>query len=95
VIFTAATSIGEGFSVSSASHLSDIAAALSLSPEELEAVDGETDLRTGTLLEIPLPASNEFQTARGRIVELSDKPHAELTDSELKEFVNAVGKLSL
>jgi len=45
---------GESFSVSAASHVASIAASLSLNANELEAVDGGSDARTGTLIEQPV-----------------------------------------
>jgi hypothetical protein len=43
------------FSVPAASHLASIAAALGVSPATLEVVDDATDLRTGTLRQVPVP----------------------------------------
>jgi len=48
------TTEGASFTVPAASHVADIAAGLSLNPNELEAVDGASDARTGTLLKPPI-----------------------------------------
>ena len=47
------TTEAESFSVSAASHVADMAAALSLNANELEAVDADSDARTGTLIDQP------------------------------------------
>ena len=47
------TTTGDDFSIPAASHVADIAAALSLNANELEAVDGSSDTRTGTLIAVP------------------------------------------
>jgi hypothetical protein len=48
------TTAGESFSVSAGSHVADMANALSLDASELEAVDGSSDARTGTLIDQPV-----------------------------------------
>jgi len=45
------TTEGASFSVPAASHVADMAAALSLNANELEAVDSGSDARTGTLID--------------------------------------------
>ena len=50
VLFTTA---GDSFSVPAASHVAGMATALSLNANELEAVDGNSDARTGTLIDQP------------------------------------------
>ena len=45
------TTEGASFSASADSHVAGIAAALSLNANELEAVDGDSDERTGTLID--------------------------------------------
>ena len=52
VLFIAA---GPEFSVPAASHQADIARALGLSPDALEVVDADSDLRVGPLQAIPSP----------------------------------------
>ena len=47
------TTEDESFSVPAASHVASMAAALSLNTNELEAVDGASDARTGTLIDQP------------------------------------------
>ena len=44
---------GASFSVPEIKHRTQIAAALSLSPDDLETVEGDSDQRTGTLVNIP------------------------------------------
>ena len=50
VLFTTA---GASFDVPADAHVASIAAALSLNANELEAVDGSSDARTGTLIAMP------------------------------------------
>ena len=47
------TTEGDSFSVPAASHVADIATALSLNANELEAVDAGAAARTGTLIDVP------------------------------------------
>tara|TARA_R110000824_G_scaffold86914_1_gene214617 strand:- start:50 stop:346 length:297 start_codon:yes stop_codon:yes gene_type:complete len=57
------TTEGASFSVPAASHVADMAAALSLNANELEAVDAGADARTGTLIDqpsIPTPRIDEL-----------------------------------
>ena len=51
------TSAGASFSAPADSHVAGIAAALSLNANELEAVDGSSDARTGTLIDQPVPVT--------------------------------------
>ena len=47
------TTEAASFDVPAASHVADIASALSLNANELEAVDADSDARTGTLIDQP------------------------------------------
>lgn len=58
---------GEAFSVPAESVRADIAAALGLQPADLEVVDSDSDLRTGAMLELPLPGLTEGQVARNTV----------------------------
>ena len=64
------TTEGESFDVPAASHVASIAAALSLKANELEAVDGASDARTGTLIDQPVvlatPTRKEELVAIGK-----------------------------
>ena len=79
VLFTAD---GAGFSVPAASHVADMAAALSLNTNELEAVDGGSDARTGTLIDLPIvtptPTRQEELVAIGK---------DNWTDAQQKELI--------
>ena len=50
VLFSAAD---DTFSVPEISHRTQISVALSLSPDDLETVEGDSDARTGTLIAMP------------------------------------------
>ena len=64
------TTEAASFSVPAASHVASIAAALSLNPNELEAVDAGSDARTGTLIDQPVvsvtPTRKEELVAIGK-----------------------------
>jgi hypothetical protein len=47
------TTAGSSFSVPASTHVAIMAAALSLNANELEAVDGDSDARTGSLIAQP------------------------------------------
>lgn len=49
------TTEAASFNVLPDSHVADMAAALSLNANELEAIDAGADARTGTLLALPAP----------------------------------------
>jgi len=72
----------ESFSIPAASHVASIAASLSLNANELEAVDGGSDARTGTLIEQPVvsvtPTRQEELVAIGR---------DNWTDAQQKELI--------
>ncbi len=76
------TTDGESFSVPAASHVANIAASLSLNANELEAVDADSDARTGTLIDqptvTPTPTRQEELVAIGK---------DNWTDAEQKELI--------
>ena len=76
------TTEAESFSVSAASHVADMAAALSLNANELEAVEGASDARTGTLIDqptvTPTPTRKEELMAIGK---------DNWTDAQQKELI--------
>jgi hypothetical protein len=80
VLFTTA---GDSFSVPAASHVAGMATALSLNANELEAVDGNSDARTGTLIDQPTititPTRQEELVAIGR---------DNWTDAQQKELID-------
>ena len=71
------------FSISAASHVADMAAILSLNANELEAVDGASDARTGTLIDqptvTPTPTRQEELVAIGK---------DNWTDAQQKELID-------
>jgi hypothetical protein len=63
IIFTSA---GDSFSVPASTHVAEMAASLSLDASELEAVDGASDARTGTLIAQPNhtpPVASDYKVA--------------------------------
>lgn len=76
------TTDGESFSVPAASHVANIAASLSLNANELEAVDADSDARTGTLIDqptvTPTPTRQEELVAIGK---------DNWTDAQQKELI--------
>ena len=76
------TTEGASFSVPAASQVASVAAALSLNVNELEAVDGASDARTGTLLKPPIvtptPTRKEELVAIGKDA---------WTDAQQKELI--------
>ena len=74
------TTNGASFSVPAASHVADMAAALSLNANELEAVDAGSDARTGTLIDQPAATI-------GRKDELMAIGKDAWTDAQQKELV--------
>jgi hypothetical protein len=49
------TTEGDSFDVAASVHVATMATVLSLDASELEAVDGSSDAKTGTLIEQPTP----------------------------------------
>ena len=76
------TTEGASFSIPAASHVADMATALSLNTNELEAVDAGADARTGTLIDqptvTPTPTRQEELLAIGK---------DNWTDAQQKELI--------
>jgi hypothetical protein len=75
-------SAGDSFSVSADSHVASMAAALSLNPDELEAIDSDSDARTGTL--ISQPTVTLTPTRREELVAIGKD---NWTDAQQKELI--------
>ena len=65
---------GNAFSVKATDHRADIAEALGVPRTLLEVVDGDSDPRTGVLLEMPLPPEVPLAPAQARMQELTAIP---------------------
>ena len=76
------TTEGESFSAPAASHVADMATALSLNANELEAVDAGSDARTGTLIDQPV-----FSVTPTRKEELVAIGKDNWTDAQQKELI--------
>jgi len=76
------TTQAASFSVPAASHVADMAAALSLNANELEAVDGASDARTGTLIAQPTNAATP--TRQEELVAIGKD---NWTDAQQKELI--------
>ena len=76
------TTTGDSFSVPASAHVANMATALSLAASELEAVDGASDARTGTLIAqptvTPTPTRKEELMAIGK---------DNWTDAQQKELI--------
>ena len=81
------TTEAASFDVTADSHVADIAAALSLNANELEAVDAEADARTGTLIDqptvTPTPTRQEELLAIGK---------DNWTDAQQKELIEILAE---
>jgi len=81
------TKDAESFNVPASSHVADMATALSLNASELEAVDGSSDARTGTLIAQPTvtvtPTRQEELLAIGR---------DNWTDAQQKELIELLAQ---
>ena len=81
------TTEGANFSVPAASHVTSMAAALSLNVDELEAVDAGSDARTGTLIDqptvTPTPTRQEELVAIGKDA---------WTDAQQKELIEILAE---
>ena len=84
VLFTTA---GASFSVPADSHVASIAAGLSLNANELEAVDGESDARTGSLIAQPVVPSTPT-----RQKELLAIGKDNWTDAQQKELIELLAQ---
>ena len=83
------TTEAESFGVPAASHIADIAAGLSLNANELEAVDGASDARTGTLIDQPTvtPTPPGVPVSSTRQEELLAIGKDNWTDAQQKELI--------
>ena len=78
---------GDSFSVPADSHVASIAAGLSLNANELEAVDGGTDARTGSLIAQPVVSSTP-----SRKEELMAIGRDNWTDAQQKELIELLAQ---
>ena len=76
------TTEAASFDVPAASHVADIATALSLNANELEAVDADADARTGTLIDQPSNAATP--TRQEELVAIGKD---NWTDAQQKELI--------
>ena len=76
------TTEAASFDVPAASHVANIAAALSLDANELEAVDADADARTGTLIDQPTPSPTP--TRQQELVAIGKE---NWTDAQQKELI--------
>ena len=76
------TTEAASFDVPAASHVANIAAALSLDANELEAVDAAADARTGTLIDQPTPSPTP--TRQQELVAIGKE---NWTDAQQKELI--------
>ena len=76
------TTAGSSFSVPVSTHVASMAAALSLNANELEAVDGGSDARTGTLIAQPVVSSTP--TRQEELVAIGKDAW---TDEQQKELI--------
>lgn len=89
VLFTVA---GDQFIVSELSHRTDMANALGLMPDELEAVDTISDQRSGTLLAVPPPPKAPLDPGRARIQELLGIPRSNWTAAQRAELLELISR---
>ena len=80
------TTAGASFDVSADSHVANMAAALSLNPNELEAVDSSADARTGTLID--QPASTSSPTRQEELVAIGKDAWTDAQQKELIELLS-------
>jgi len=81
------TTDGASFSAPADSHVASIAAGLSLNANELEAVDGGSDARTGTLIAQPV-----VSVALTRKEELITIGKDGWTDAQQKELIEILSQ---
>jgi hypothetical protein len=81
------TTAGSSFSVSASTHVANIAAALSLNANELEAVDSGSDARTGTL--IAQPTVTASLTRQEELVAIGKDAW---TDAQQKELIELLAQ---
>jgi len=79
------TTDGAGFSVLAASHVADMAVALSLNANELEVVDAGSDARTGTLIDLPIVSVTP--TRKEELVAIGKDNWTEAQQKELIELL--------
>jgi|TARA_Y100000310_G_C19983620_1_gene490931 hypothetical protein len=79
------TTAGVSFDIASAVHVATMATVLSLDANELEAVDGSSDARTGTLIVQPTPPVTRKE-------ELMAIGRDNWTDAQQKELIEILAK---
>jgi len=81
------TTAGSSFSVPADSHVASIAAGLSLNANELEAVDGDSDARTGSL--IAQPTASVTLTRQEELLAIGKD---NWTDAQQKELIELLAQ---
>ncbi len=81
------TYAGESFRIPAERHVKDIAKGLGVRPSEIEAVDGDSDPRTGTLIEFPPKVR-----VQSRGDELLAKGRGNWTEDEQKELLEIIAR---
>ena len=83
------TTDAESFSVQASSHVAGVATALSLNANELEAIDGNSDARTGTLINQPTVVARP--TLQEELIAIGKD---NWTDAQQKELVELLATSS-
>ena len=83
---------GAAFNVPEESHRIDIAAALGLTPDELEAVDTISDQRSGPLLAVPTPPEAPPDPDQVRIQELLAITRSNWTAAQRAELLELIAR---
>ena len=78
---------GEEFSIPAESHRGEIASALGVRADELETFEGDSDGRSGTLLDLPIVPVGPSSISRGRIAELLEIPRSDWTTAQFRELL--------
>jgi hypothetical protein len=81
------TTAGDSFDVPASTHVANIATALSLNANELEAVDGGSDARTGTLID--QPANPTSPTRQEELLAIGKD---NWTDAQQKELIELLAQ---
>jgi hypothetical protein len=89
VLFTADNN---QFNVPEISHRTDMADALGLTPGELEAVDTDSDQRSGGLLAVPTPPEVPLDPDIVRVQELLGIPRSSWTVAQKAELLELVAR---
>jgi len=82
------TDAGSVFSIAPENHIQDMADALALRTDELDAVESDADPGVAPYLSVPIASASTVALRRDQIAELTSVGEAEWTEAQVRTMVS-------